>query len=98
LRTVFGSEFQTAGAEHRKARFANVERLTQRRSLRNSVIMKAQSPEMYNHATQILNLHLVNVMQNIAFHRCQRGTTKVIEVTRGPKLGNGIPADLVVEP
>jgi len=24
LRTVFGSEFQTAGAEHRKARFANV--------------------------------------------------------------------------
>jgi len=23
-RTVFGSEFQTAGAEHRKARFANV--------------------------------------------------------------------------
>ena len=24
MRTVFGSEFQTAGAEHRKARFANV--------------------------------------------------------------------------
>jgi len=24
LRTVCGSEFQTAGAEHRKARFANV--------------------------------------------------------------------------
>ena len=24
LRIVFGSEFQTAGAEHRKARFANV--------------------------------------------------------------------------
>jgi len=24
LRTVFGSESQTAGAEHRKARFANV--------------------------------------------------------------------------
>jgi len=24
LITVFGSEFQTAGAEHRKARFANV--------------------------------------------------------------------------
>jgi len=24
LRTVFGSEFQTAGAEHRKAHFANV--------------------------------------------------------------------------
>jgi len=24
LRRVFGSEFQTAGAEHRKARFANV--------------------------------------------------------------------------
>ena len=24
LRTVFGSEFQIAGAEHRKARFANV--------------------------------------------------------------------------
>jgi len=24
LKTVFGSEFQTAGAEHRKARFANV--------------------------------------------------------------------------
>ena len=24
LRTVFGSELQTAGAEHRKARFANV--------------------------------------------------------------------------
>jgi len=24
LRTVFGSEFHTAGAEHRKARFANV--------------------------------------------------------------------------
>jgi len=24
LRTVFGSEFQTAGAEHRKAPFANV--------------------------------------------------------------------------
>jgi len=24
LRTVFGSEFQTAGAEHRKARLANV--------------------------------------------------------------------------
>jgi len=24
LRTVFGSEFQTAGAEHRKARSANV--------------------------------------------------------------------------
>jgi len=24
LRTVFSSEFQTAGAEHRKARFANV--------------------------------------------------------------------------
>jgi len=24
LRTVFGSEFQTAGAEHGKARFANV--------------------------------------------------------------------------
>jgi len=24
LRTVFGSEFQTAGAEHRKARFANI--------------------------------------------------------------------------
>jgi len=25
LRTVFGSEFQTAGVEHRKARFANVD-------------------------------------------------------------------------
>ena len=24
LRTVFGSEFQTAGAEHRKAHFTNV--------------------------------------------------------------------------
>ena len=24
LRTVFGSKFQTAGAEHSKARFANV--------------------------------------------------------------------------
>jgi len=24
LRTVFGSEFQTAGAEHQKARFTNV--------------------------------------------------------------------------
>jgi len=24
LRTVFGSEFQTAGADHRKARFANI--------------------------------------------------------------------------
>jgi len=24
LRTVFGSEFRTAGAEHQKARFANV--------------------------------------------------------------------------
>jgi len=38
LRTVFGSEFPTVGAEHRKARFVNVrrERLTQRRKVRVS--------------------------------------------------------------
>ena len=37
LRTVFGNEFQTAGAEHRKARFANG-RLTQRRGDRSQVM------------------------------------------------------------